>query len=77
MPFYVAAPLSTFDLSLARGQDIPIEERHGHEVTHTTHAGAPEGIRVYNPALDVTPHELIAGRITEKGILKAPFDGLG
>jgi len=74
VPFYVAAPLSTFDLSLATGADIPIEERAGKEVTDTTTAGAPDGIKVYNPAFDVTPAKLIAGHITEKGILKPPFE---
>jgi methylthioribose-1-phosphate isomerase len=74
VPFYVAAPLSTFDPSVATGADIPIEERAGDEVTGTTTSGAPEGIRVYNPAFDVTPAELIAGHITERGILKPPFD---
>lgn len=73
VPFYVAAPLSTFDLSLATGAEIPIEERHPEEVTHTTHAGAPAGIRVFNPAFDVTPAPLITGHITERGIVKAPF----
>jgi methylthioribose-1-phosphate isomerase len=74
VPFYVAAPVSTFDLSLASGDDIPIEERGAEEVT--TFAGvrvAPEGVAVYNPAFDVTPHELIAAIICEKGVLRPPF----
>ncbi len=74
VPFYVAAPLSTFDFSLASGKDIPIEERGGAEVTETTTSGAPSGISVYNPAFDVTPAALIAGHITEKGILRPPFE---
>lgn len=73
VPFYVAAPLSTFDLTLATGAEIPIEQRHGDEVTRSTYAGAPAGIRVFNPAFDVTPASLIAGHITERGILQAPF----
>lgn len=74
VPFYVAAPLSTFDLSIASGKDIPIEQRSGKEVTGTTHSGAPEGVKVYNPAFDVTPVELIAGHITERGVLRPPFE---
>ncbi|MFC5700609.1 S-methyl-5-thioribose-1-phosphate isomerase [Cohnella faecalis] len=74
IPFYVACPLSTIDLSTPTGADIPIEERHPDEVT----AGfgkrtAPEGIAVYNPAFDITPHEYVTAIITEKGIVKAPF----
>jgi methylthioribose-1-phosphate isomerase len=76
VPFYVAAPLSTFDTSIATGKDIPIEERGGDEVTRTTTSGAPERVRVYNPAFDVTPAELIAGHITEMGVLKPPFDAI-
>jgi len=75
VPFYVAAPLSTFDPSIAAGRDIPIEERGGDEVTRTTAAGAPDGVRVYNPAFDVTPAALIAGWITERGIIQPPFEG--
>ncbi|HEX7879046.1 MAG TPA: S-methyl-5-thioribose-1-phosphate isomerase [Candidatus Eisenbacteria bacterium] len=75
VPFYVAAPLSTFDPKIAAGRDIPIEERGGDEVTTTTAAGAPDGVRVYNPAFDVTPAALIAGWITERGIIHPPFEG--
>jgi methylthioribose-1-phosphate isomerase len=74
IPFYVAAPRSTFDLAIADGSGIPIEERDAEEITHA--AGrrmAPEGARVYNPAFDVTPAGLIAGFITESGILQPPF----
>jgi methylthioribose-1-phosphate isomerase len=71
IPFYVAAPSSTFDLSLADGSAIPIEEREPHEVTHGFgRRTAPEGVDVYNPAFDVTPAALIAGIITEKGVIR-------
>src|SRR6202023_1102457 len=70
IPFYVAAPSSTFDLSLANGDAIPIEQRDPREVTHGFgRQTAPEGVRVYNPAFDVTPARLIAGIITEKGLI--------
>ena len=74
IPFYVAAPYSTFDLSLANGCDIPIEERDPAEIGNFFgRRTAPEGIEFYNPAFDVTPHELISGFITERGILLPPF----
>lgn len=74
IPFYVAAPLSTVDLSIASGQDIPIEERPADEVTHIFGKQvAPAGIGVYNPAFDVTPAPLISGIITEVGIIHPPF----
>ncbi|MBU7591822.1 S-methyl-5-thioribose-1-phosphate isomerase [Metabacillus halosaccharovorans] len=70
IPFYVAAPLSTFDPAITDGNQIPIEERHSEEITHIHGVQvAPEGVKVFNPAFDVTPNELIAGIITEKGIL--------
>ncbi len=70
IPFYIAAPSSTFDHSLATGNEIPIEEREPTEITHGFGvATAPTGISVYNPAFDVTPVELIAGIITETGVL--------
>jgi len=73
VPFYVAAPTSTFDLSIPDGSRIPIEERAADEVTHAFgRATAPAGIGVWNPAFDVTPHELIAGIVTEHGILERP-----
>ena len=73
VPFYVAAPLSTFDLSIPDGTKIPIEERASAEVTHGFgRSTAPEGVKVWNPAFDVTPHELIAGIVTEHGILERP-----
>jgi methylthioribose-1-phosphate isomerase len=74
IPFYVAAPLSTIDLSLATGEQIPIEERSVKEVVEI--AGkrlAPEGISVRHPAFDVTPNDLVTAIITEKGIARAPY----
>lgn len=74
IPFYVAAPFSTFDKTLDTGRDIPIEERNGEEVrSYRGITMAPAKIEVYNPAFDVTPAELITGIITEKGVLTAPF----
>ena len=71
IPFYVAAPESTFDLSLASGDEIPIEERDPREITHGFgRQTAPDGVDVYNPAFDVTPAELIAGLICEKGVIQ-------
>ena len=71
IPFYVAAPSSTFDLAIADGSAIPIEQRDPREVTHGFgRQTAPEGVDVYNPAFDVTPAELIAGIITEKGVIR-------
>jgi methylthioribose-1-phosphate isomerase len=70
IPFYVAAPSSTFDLAIPDGSHIPIEQRDPREVTHPWgHATAPEGISVYNPAFDVTPASLIQGIVTEHGII--------
>lgn len=74
IPFYVAAPLSTVDFGIKSGQEIPIEERNPEEVTNI--AGirvAPEGVKVSNPAFDVTPGELITAIITEKGIAYPPY----
>jgi methylthioribose-1-phosphate isomerase len=69
VPFYVAAPSTTFDLSIATGKDIPIEERASEEITRGFgNQTAPTGARTYNPAFDVTPAELIAGIITERGV---------
>jgi methylthioribose-1-phosphate isomerase len=71
IPFYVAAPSTTFDLSIVDGGAIPIEQRDPREVTHGFgRQTAPEGVDVYNPAFDVTPAELIAGIITEKGVIR-------
>jgi methylthioribose-1-phosphate isomerase len=74
VPFYVAAPTSTLDLSLASGDLIPIEQRPGIEVTHVQRIPiAPPGIDVANPAFDVTPHRYVTAIITEKGIARPPF----
>jgi len=73
IPFYVAAPVSTFDLSLANGEDIPIEERDPDEVTRWGgRTIAPNGIDVYTPAFDVTPAENITAIITEEGVVEHP-----
>ncbi|PLT28970.1 S-methyl-5-thioribose-1-phosphate isomerase [Peribacillus deserti] len=70
IPFYVAAPSSTFDLTLDSGDHIPIEERNAEEITHVGGIRvAPEDVAVFNPAFDVTPNELITAIITEKGII--------
>jgi methylthioribose-1-phosphate isomerase len=75
LPFYVAAPTSTIDTSLVSGKEIPIEERSGEEVTHFRGKRiAPKEIKAFNPAFDITPHDLIHGIITEKGIIRKPFD---
>ncbi len=74
IPFYVAAPLSTIDLACPTGDQIPIEERDPEEVTNFYHQRiAPEGIKVLNPAFDVTPNELVTAIITEKGIVRSPY----
>ncbi len=74
IPFYVAAPLSTIDLRTADGAHIPIEERSAREVTHVGSSQvAPAGAKIWNPAFDVTPHQLIAGIITERGVFRAPY----
>ena len=74
IPFYVACPLSTVDMDTRRGSDIEIEERDPLEVTTVMgKRTAPQGVKVYNPAFDVTPHELISGIITEKGLIRAPY----
>ena len=74
IPFYVACPGSTVDLALPSGDNIPIEERAGSEIEHIGPVRtAPEGIKTWNPAFDVTPNSLISGIITEKGILYPPY----
>ena len=71
IPFYVAAPVSTFDLSMESGKDIVIEQRSQDEVCVMNGTRiAPEGSQALNPAFDVTPAELVTGFITEKGILR-------
>jgi len=73
IPFYVAAPLSTFDPDIADGSAIPIEERPAHEVTgYRGVRWAPEGVAVRNPAFDVTPAELVTGIVCEKGVILEP-----
>ena len=76
IPFYVCAPTSTIDMSIPHGDDIVIEERKPEEVTEMWYAKrmAPEGVKVFNPAFDVTDHDLVTGIITEKGIAYPPFD---
>ena len=74
VPFYVAAPISTLDLTLASGDEIPIEERAAREVTHVQGVPvAPEGIAVANPAFDVTPNRYVSAIITERGVARAPY----
>jgi methylthioribose-1-phosphate isomerase len=75
VPFYVVAPLSTFDVSLPTGESIPIEERHDSEVTEIEGVRlAPKGVSVYNPAFDVTPAALITGMITPVGVLQPDYN---
>jgi methylthioribose-1-phosphate isomerase len=74
IPFYIAAPISTIDMSLKTGDEIPIEERRSEEVTHIQGISiAPEGVAAANPAFDVTPHRYITAIITDKGIIKKPY----
>lgn len=74
IPFYIAAPGSTLDVTLATGDLIPIEERGGEELTHIEGVQVgPDGCHVFNPAFDVTPGELIDGIITEKGVHRPPY----
>jgi methylthioribose-1-phosphate isomerase len=75
VPFYVAAPISTLDLTLASGDEIPIEQRAPTEVTHVFGvAVAPEGIPAENPAFDVTPSRYVTAIITERGVARAPYE---
>jgi methylthioribose-1-phosphate isomerase len=74
VPFYVAAPISTIDLSLASGAEIPIEERSSREVTEVLGTPiAPEGVHAAHPAFDVTPARLVTAIITERGVLRPPY----
>jgi methylthioribose-1-phosphate isomerase len=74
IPFYVAAPISSVDLACASGDKIPIEERSAREVTHVFDRQiAPSGIRVVNPAFDVTPAELVTAIVTERGVARPPL----
>ncbi|WP_035790525.1 S-methyl-5-thioribose-1-phosphate isomerase [Butyrivibrio sp. FC2001] len=76
IPFYVCAPTSTIDINTKTGDDIKIEQRKSEEVTEMWYKErmAPEGVKVYNPAFDVTDNELITGIVTEYGVLRAPYD---
>ncbi|MDO8426014.1 MAG: S-methyl-5-thioribose-1-phosphate isomerase [Deltaproteobacteria bacterium] len=74
IPFYVAAPLSTIDLKIKHGDNIPIEERDSSEVTHIRGKRiAPQGVKVRNPAFDVTPNPLVTAIITERGVVRRPY----
>lgn len=75
IPFYIAAPLSTFDLNIKSGRDIPIEQRPSEELSQLFFKRpiVAKGIKVYNPAFDVTPQHLISAFITEKGIIRPPY----
>jgi len=74
IPFYIAAPLSTIDIEIPDGEEIPIEERNKREITHIGDKQiAPDNVKCFNPAFDVTPWNLITGIITEKGILRPPY----
>lgn len=75
IPFYVAVPLSTIDMELEEGDDIPIEEREDDEITQFNGSEvAPKKTETYNPAFDITPHEYITGFVTEDGLVEPPFD---
>jgi methylthioribose-1-phosphate isomerase len=75
IPFFVAAPLSTFDFSMKSGEDIPIEERAAQEVASFGESVvAPVGVDIFNPAFDVTPNHLVTAIITEEGILRVPYE---
>lgn len=74
IPFYVACPLSTIDLNTPTGDQIPIEERHPDEITQGFgKRTAPQGIKVFNPAFDITPHQYVTAIITEKGIIRPSY----
>jgi methylthioribose-1-phosphate isomerase len=74
LPFYVAAPTSSIDLSLASGARIPIEQRDSREISNGLgRQTAPDAVEFYNPAFDVTPAELVTAIITEKGVARAPY----
>jgi methylthioribose-1-phosphate isomerase len=75
IPFYVAAPLSTIDLRIRSGEMIPVEERDSKEISHFQKIRVgPPGVKVFNPAFDITPNRYVAGIITERGIVKAPYE---
>lgn len=75
IPFYVAAPLTSLDLSISTGDEIPIEERDSREITHIGDRQlGPDGVKVHNPAFDVTPNNLITAIITDRGVARAPYE---
>jgi methylthioribose-1-phosphate isomerase len=74
VPFYVAAPISTLDLSISSGEQIPIEERSPEEVTHMAGTRISPDVRAAHPAFDVTPARFITAIITEQGVARAPFE---
>ncbi|MDO8663037.1 MAG: S-methyl-5-thioribose-1-phosphate isomerase [Candidatus Omnitrophota bacterium] len=76
IPFYIAAPVSTFDLRAQSGKDIPIEERDPREVSELLFKRviAPKGVKIFNPAFDVTPRNLISAIITDKGVIRPPYN---
>ena len=74
IPFYVAAPYSTIDCRTKRGEQIPIEHRSPEEVRRGFgRQTAPDNCKIYNPAFDVTPHRLVSGIVTERGVLRPPY----
>jgi methylthioribose-1-phosphate isomerase len=74
VPFYIAAPISTFDLSIPDGTHIPIEERTAEEVTHIQGVRiVPEGVQAAHPGFDVTPNRYLTAIFTERGVAKAPY----
>ncbi|MCK5581715.1 MAG: S-methyl-5-thioribose-1-phosphate isomerase, partial [Candidatus Omnitrophica bacterium] len=74
VPMYIVAPRSTFDLNIKTGKEIPIEERNKDEVINFRNTKtAPDKVKVFNPAFDVTDHKLITGIVTEYGVIKPPF----
>ena len=74
VPFYIVAPKSTFDINIKTGREIPIEQRGSKEITHIAkNQIAPKGVKTYNPAFDVTPHQLISAIVTEEGVLRSPL----
>ena len=74
IPFYVAAPITTLDLAITTGDEIPIEERDSREITHVREQQlGPDGVNVHNPAFDVTPNELITAIITDRGVARQPY----
>ena len=75
IPFYTALPSSTIDLSIPDGSLIPVEQRDGDEVTGFAGVRTgPTGVQTWNPSFDVTPHNLLTAAITERGVLRPPFD---